>query len=74
MHSIAQKMSVITDKTKKASLERIKNQLEQARLNLRLSSESGDNCEIRYWSKQVRLIQAILGKVQGISPKKSETP
>jgi hypothetical protein len=59
------------DKDKKASIERIKNQLEQAKLNLRLASEHDDKCEIRAWSKQVRLIQAVLQRVQEISSKKS---
>jgi len=61
-------------KSCKESCERIQNQLEQAKLNLRLASESGDNCEIKYWSKQARLIQQTLKKVQEILLKKSETP
>lgn len=63
--------SKTTSKAKKDSIERIKNQLEQAKLNLRLASEHGDNCEIRNWSKQIRLIQSVLQRVQEISREKS---
>lgn len=56
-------------KTKKESLERIKNQLEQAKLNLRLASENDDKCDVKYWSRQVRLIALVLQKVQVSQPK-----
>lgn len=60
-----------TSKTKKESVERIKNQLEQAKTNLRLASEHDDKCDIRFWSKQVRLIQAVLKRVEEIEQGKS---
>lgn len=63
--------SKTTSKAKKESIERIKNQLEQAKLNLKLASEHDDKCEVRNWSKQVRLIQAVLQRVQEISQEKS---
>lgn len=59
-----------TSKNKKESIERIKNQLEQAKTNLRLASEHDDKCDVRFWSKQVRLIQAVLKRVQEISQEK----
>lgn len=59
------------DKKKKESIERLKNHLEQAKLNLKLASESGDNCEIKNWSKQIRLIQNVLQRSQEILAKKS---
>lgn len=74
MHIDSKKVSITEDRKKKESLERIKNQVEQAKLNLKLASENNDVCEVKYWSKQLRLIQAILQKVQGIALKKSETP
>lgn len=63
--------SKTTSKTKKESIERIKNQLEQAKTNLRLASEHDDKCDIRFWSKQVRLIQAVLKRVEEIERGKS---
>jgi hypothetical protein len=59
------------DKAKKDSIERIKNALEQAKTNLKAASEQGDDDEVKYWSKQVKIQMAILQRVQGMGSKKS---
>ena len=58
-------------KDKKASLERMINNLEQAKLNLKLATQNNDKCEIKYWSKQIRLQTAVLQRVQEMESKKS---
>ena len=59
------------EKDKKASLERMKNNLEQAKLNLKLATEHNDQCDIKYWSKQVRHQTVTLQRVLGLESKKS---
>ena len=63
--------SPMKDKDRKESIERIKNNLEQAKTNLKTASESGDDEEVKYWSKQVRIQTAILQRCQALGLKKS---
>lgn len=58
-------------KDKKASIERMINNLEQAKLNLKLATQNNDQCEIKYWAKQIRLQTAVLRRVQEMELKKS---
>ena len=48
------------DKVKKESMERLKNRLEQFRLNLRLASQENDTCDIKYWTKQIKMTELII--------------
>ena len=48
------------DKAKKESMERLKNRLEQFRLNLRLASQENDTCDIKYWTKQIKMTELII--------------
>lgn len=59
------------EKNKKESLERLKNNLEQAKLNLKLATQNNDLCDVKYWSKQVRLQSAVLQRVLELESKKS---
>ncbi len=63
--------SPMKEKDRKESIERIKNNIEQAKTNLKSASESGDDEEIKYWSKQVKILTVILQRCQGIALKKS---
>ncbi len=63
-------LATSVDKNKKQSLERLKNQLEQAKLNLKLATQNEDKCDIKSWSKQIRFIEAILKKIQDDAVKK----
>lgn len=58
-------------KDRMESIERIKNNLEQAKTNLKTASESGDDDEIKYWTKQIRIQTVILQRVLEIESKKS---
>lgn len=53
------------------SVSRIKNNLEQAKVNLKTANENGDKEEVSYWSKQVRLHEMILKRVLETGLKKS---
>lgn len=48
------------DKAKKESMERLKNRLEQFKLNLRLASQENDTCDIKYWTKQIKMTELII--------------
>lgn len=56
---------------RKESIERIKNALEQAKTNLKTASESGDQEEIKYWSKQLQIQKVILQRVLDVESKRS---
>lgn len=58
-------------KKKNDGLEKLKNQLEQFKINLKLATQSEDACEIKYWSKQIKMTEAVLKRVQDIQLKKS---
>ena len=51
------------DKTKKESMERLKNKLEQFKLNLKLASQENDVCDIKYWTKQIKMTELIIKSV-----------
>lgn len=55
---------------KDESIQRMRNALEQAKTNLKIASENDDKEEVSYWSKQVRLQEAILKRVLGSGLKK----
>lgn len=57
-------------KIKDESLDRLRNQLEQAKLNISEASKNGDLVQLKYWAKQKTMIDAVLQKVQEILPKK----
>lgn len=57
---------------KDESIQRMRNALEQAKTNLKIASENDDMEEVSYWSKQVRLQEAILKRVLGSGLKKYE--
>ena len=63
--------SPMKKKDRMESIERIKNNLEQAKTNLKTASESGDDDEIKYWTKQIRIQTVILQRVLEIESKKS---
>jgi len=48
------------DKAKKESMERLKNRLEQFKLNLRLASQENDTCDIKFWTKQIKMTELII--------------
>lgn len=48
------------DKAKKESLERLKNRLEQFKLNLKLASQDNDVCDVKYWTKQIKMTELII--------------
>jgi hypothetical protein len=58
----------MTEKSKSESLERLKNKLEQFKLNLKLASQHNDTCEIKHWTKQVKLTQLLIDRIQGKKP------
>jgi hypothetical protein len=41
-------------------MERLKNRLEQFKLNLRLASQENDTCDIKYWTKQIKMTELII--------------
>lgn len=54
------------DKSKTESLDRLKNRLEQFKLNLRLASQHNDTCEVKHWTKQVKMTEAIIKRIEGM--------
>jgi len=56
---------------KSDSLENLKNQLEQLKTNLKQASSEGDQEEVKFWSKQIRLTELVLKRLQDIQSKKS---